>query len=368
MILTRRHNSERITVLRVVLRIGETSGPYNLLSLPLVDRQEITILTYFKSLITVPREIRLIDGNNTLPGFLRGLKLALRKKYDVIHAHTPHVGLLYILYSILKGRYFFVPKIFTVHTAYENFKLRNKLMLIPIFILFKRIIFCSEASFQSFPALFCSLAGKRTRVIQNGVDLDRIDSALISEACFREKSGFQIVNVGGLRDQKNQGVLLDAFSKCYDNKTKLKIIGEGPLRERIEKRVQCERIQKHVELTGLIPREDVYWHLARANLFVSPSVCEGLPLAVLEAMACRCPVILSDIGPHREIASRVDFIPLLSPKDVDGFAREIKRIRDMSPLQRKELGDKCRNLVQERFPLKAMNDGYVEVCKEAIVG
>jgi glycosyltransferase involved in cell wall biosynthesis len=68
--------------------------------------------------------------------------------------------------------------------------------------------------------------------------------------------------------------------------------------------------------------------------------------------------LLSDIPPHREIAEGVDFIPLIQPDDVAGFAREIKRFREMPPADRAAIGQKCRKLVEERFSLDAMHAGY----------
>ncbi len=85
-------------------------------------------------------------------------------------------------------------------------------------------------------------------------------------------------------------------------------------------------------------------------------------------MACRCPVLLSDIPPHREIAEGVDFIPLVQTEDVAGFAREIKKFREMTPSQRAAIGEKCRKLVEDRFSLPAMHAGYAEVYSEITGG
>ena len=114
-------------------------------------------------------------------------------------------------------------------------------------------------------------------------------------------------------------------------------------------------------MTGMIERDSVFEYFARADLFVSASWGEGLPVAVLEAMACRRPVILSDIPPHREVAEGVDFIPLIQPDDAAGFTREINRFKEMSVSERVMIGEKCRKLVEERFSLPAMHAAYERV-------
>ena len=95
---------------------------------------------------------------------------------------------------------------------------------------------------------------------------------------------------------------------------------------------------------------------------------EGLPVAVLEALACRTPMVLSDIPPHREIAHGVDFIPLLPPDDIVGFAREITRYRHMSASERADIGDKCRKLVEDRFSLASMHATYGKIYAQVLNG
>ena len=84
----------------------------------------------------------------------------------------------------------------------------------------------------------------------------------------------------------------------------------------------------------------------------------------MEAMAARCPVILSDIPPHRELVDGADFIPLIAPGDVAEFAREIHRFREMLVEERLEIGRRCRNHVVARFALPIMHAGIEAVYRE----
>jgi glycosyltransferase involved in cell wall biosynthesis len=138
-------------------------------------------------------------------------------------------------------------------------------------------------------------------------------------------------------------------------------MGDGPLRQALLDESREPGQGMRIEFTGLIPRVKVFEHLLAADLFVSMSRGEGLPVAVLEALACGCPVLLSDIAPHREIAEGVDFIPLVPSEDHAGFARELKRFAKMQPAERATLRRKCRELVEKRFSLPAMHAGYAEV-------
>ncbi len=355
-----------LTILRLLLSMGETSAPYNQFSLAWFDKHDITICTLFKSDISPPKEITLFEGDGSVPGFFRVLKAALdAKKYDIIHAHSPHLGLFFLVATLFSYRQFAPATVITVHDSYPNYKLRNRLMFIPVFAGFQRVVCCSRASFDSFPVFYKRLGGDRLCFVQNGLDITRVDRITANIRQRPHQTGdFIVIAVSRLFEIKNPFSVITAFQQSTDHAnqaSRLVYIGDGLLRNSLITTSREVGLENQIEFTGLIPREEVFENLLNADLFISMSRGEGLPISVLEAMACRCPVLLSDIPPHREIAEGVDFIPLIQPDDVAGFAREIKKFREMPLSERTAIGQKCRELVEERFSLPPMLAGYEEV-------
>lgn len=357
-----------LSVLHILIAITETSAAYNEHCLPLAGKRDITICTFFRSGLTPPKEIKLYEGDDTLLGFFRVLKVALdENEYDIIHAHSPHVAFLFLIANVIYGK-FIRSTVFTVHSSYRkiNYKFIYRLALIPIFAIFRRVVCCSHASYESFPWLYKRIAGSRMCTIQNGINIERVDNIIENTQKFHHTGNMVIVTIGRLIDIKNPVNILQAFYLGANKANLLVFIGDGPLRESLETISNKHGFSKQVEYTGLIPRWKVYERLVDADLFVSASLGEGLPVAVLEAMVCRCPVILSDIPPHREIADGADFIHLIYPDDVNGFAREIKRLGELSPEERAAIGENCRKLVIERFSLNTMQQRYQEVYTQAL--
>lgn len=355
----------KISILHVVLSIGETNAAYNEHCLPLAEKRDISICTYFRSDTVPPSSIGFFSGDGSIKGFLHVLRAALdAREYDVIHVHSPHLGLLFLLATSF-GRYhrFAGSAVITVHDSYTNYKLRNRLMFLPVFARFPKVICCSQSSFNSFPALYQWLADNRLGVVQNGLDIARVDriAQKVRNTLSARTGNFTIVAISRLVDIKNPFTLLDAFQQSLDQNSHLTYMGDGSLRDALISKSRETNMDAQVTFTGLISREKVFENLINADLFISSSRGEGLPVSVLEALACSCPVLLSDIPPHREIAESVDFIPLVKPGDVSGFAREIKRLREMSASERSMIGQQCRKLVEKRFSLDAMHAGYEEV-------
>jgi glycosyltransferase involved in cell wall biosynthesis len=251
--------------------------------------------------------------------------------------------------------------VYTVQNSYQNYKLRNRLLLYPMFAAFPRVVLCSNSALRSMPPLLRWLGRGKTVVVQNAVDTRRARRIADAAGAEDRDEGFTVISVGRLIEVKNPAVLIEAFGRSHRPDGRLVFVGDGPLRARLRAQADRRGLNGQVVFTGLVERDDVYKLTARGDVFVSTSRGEGLPVAVLEAMACARPVILSDIPPHREIAGDADFIPLIPPDDGEGFTAELQRFTAMTHRQRTEIGQRCRQLVEERFSLAAMHGTYVSV-------
>ena len=164
--------------------------------------------------------------------------------------------------------------------------------------------------------------------------------------------------MGRLIGIKDPATVVAAFVRAARPEDRLVMVGEGELRSSLEHYARRLPGEGGVFFTGLVPREEVHETLHRADVFVSASTVEGLPVAVLEAMVCRCLVVLSDIPAHREIASRTPYAQLVAPGDVAGFARAIRRTADMRPAARLRAGEELRSCAVQHYSVRRMNVAY----------
>ena len=347
-----------LRILHLHLEVGQQSEANQFLY---PSRHRVDVATYFPCRIEFPDRIRLFDGDGTFGGFKRALRAAEEAgPYDVVHAHGPIDGMLYWWFCHARGRRL-GRTVYGAHHSFtnSNFKRRNRLLSYGTFALFQRVVCVSAASLASFPPRFHRLARGRLSVVCNGVDLTRVD-ATVAPMTKNQRSGeFHVASVGRLIDIKNPLAILGAFSRLDDDAARLTFAGNGALEEELRVRSADDA---RVRVAGELVREDVFRLLyGEADVYVSASRGEGMPMAPLEAMASGCPVILSDIAPHREIAEGTDFIPLFAPDDIETLARELDRYRRMAPELRREIGAKCREVVETRFSLQGMHDGYDRV-------
>ncbi len=138
-------------------------------------------------------------------------------------------------------------------------------------------------------------------VVYNPIDLDRIDR-LKNEKCSFPFDYFTYINIGRLHPQKNQKMLIEAFYMLNDPDSRLIIIGEGDLREELEKFIEDLDLEDRVFLLGR--QSNPFKYLSKADAFVLSSDYEGFPNVLLESLACETAVISTDCksGPREILA------------------------------------------------------------------
>jgi glycosyltransferase involved in cell wall biosynthesis len=171
-----------------------------------------------------------------------------------------------------------------------------------------------------------------------------------------------ILSVGRLSREKDHATLLEAASLLHKRfAPHLVIVGEGPERPRIEKKIASLGIGSAVTLTGQQTSAEPYYGIA--NVAVLSSLSEGSPNALLEAMAAGVPVVATDVGGVPEIAVRDDTALLVQPGDPGELAESMGRlIRE--PRLASRLAARARQIVQERYAPEQRTRRLVEIYRK----
>jgi glycosyltransferase involved in cell wall biosynthesis len=166
------------------------------------------------------------------------------------------------------------------------------------------------------------LPGCRPQIVANGLPIDEIDSARAPLPPAVDQPGVPIVMYAGrIIPDKNIVALVEAFSRVVQELPALLVIcGEGPQQPELDCLVREKGLVGRVIFTGFLPTSSVWTLMKKAELFVSLSQYEGCPNTVMEAMANGCPVFLSDIPAHREIADERCAV-LVNPDHLDHMAK-----------------------------------------------
>ncbi|HEY2905208.1 MAG TPA: glycosyltransferase family 4 protein [Vicinamibacterales bacterium] len=288
-----------------------------------------------------------------------GWKLArviTRLKPDVIHAHDPHgiaMASLALSLSASKRNAASTPPALVAarrvdfHMKGNSFA-RWKHRQVDCFIA------ASEAIRQML--LHDGVPAERTVTVHEGIDVDHVLAAPAVDvhAAFFLPHGSPVVgNVAALVPHKGQRHLIEAAHLVVQEvpDARFVILGEGELRDHLERQVRDYHLEKHVKLPGF--RIDVLGCVKQFDLFVMSSVTEGLGTSLLDAMAASRAIVATTAGGIPEIVSDEITGVLVPPRDHHAMARQIVRLLKDAELRRR-LGDAGFERVRERFTVERM--------------
>lgn len=176
-------------------------------------------------------------------------------------------------------------------------------------------------------------------VIYNPVNIDKIREVKVNSSIRKEfnitNDEYMIVNIGRLIKSKGQLYLIRVMKKVIEKNEKIKlvIVGKGNLKNKLKNEIKKLNLEKHVFLAGF--RNDIPELLKAADLFVFPSLWEGLGIAVLEAMAAKVPIVASNIETINEYISDGEEAFLVDYNDANEMAYKILDLLNNSFLREK---------------------------------
>jgi glycosyltransferase involved in cell wall biosynthesis len=195
-------------------------------------------------------------------------------------------------------------------------------------------------------------------VIDNGVDLNRFDPSTVApldiiSALRNAPDSLLIGMIGRLQPPKGHDVLLraaaDVLAACPQ--IRFVIIGDGPLRPQIEAQRSALGLDDQVILTGL--ERDIPGALAALDMVVFPSIWEGLPVALLEAMAMQLPIVATTVGGIPDVLAGERGGLLVPPSDPPALAAALIRLLRDAEL-RQALGSQAREIIEKRYSAAIM--------------
>ena len=299
------------------------------------------------------------------PGFDRKLIKNLRgliraRNVSIVHCHqyTP------FLYGRLAAVGTGAKVVFTEHGRFHPDRYRYKAALInPLLAILTSDVVAISSATRDALAKYEFMPKSKIKVIYNGIQPLKADPARINE--LRSELGipadsFVYGTVSRLDPVKNQVMMLESFARCLKDypDSYLLVVGDGPVRQRLEELAESLGVSEKAIFTGFIT--EPAQHLALMDAFLLPSHTEGTSMTLLEAMSLGIPAVVTAVGGNVEVVEH-EVSGLITPdSDIAAFAKEMARLQQQTDL-REHISVAARARFQSRFSAEAMAKSYLRI-------
>jgi glycosyltransferase involved in cell wall biosynthesis len=291
-----------------------------------------------------------------LPALLSIVRYIKRHRIDIIHTHLLAADIMGRMAGFLTRR----PVVSTVHVERADLDLeprRRAFMQRWTARLMCRTLIVVSDVIRGEVADWFGLTQSRVVVIPNGVDTERFyrapdyDRAAMKQALLGGEHPL-VTNVARLVPEKGQSYLLQAAQLIAQGRPDVRflLLGDGPLRKALEAQATDLGIADKVIFAGF--RNDVADVLGASDVFVLSSVREGMPVALLEAMAAGVPAVATDVGGVAQVLKHEENGLMVPPADPSKLASAICRYLG-DPAYARRMADSARASVNERYGMRA---------------
>ncbi|MFH2002782.1 MAG: glycosyltransferase family 4 protein [Planctomycetota bacterium] len=267
--------------------------------------------------------------------FLRRL-LKQKPAFDLVHTHSSKAGVLGRVAGLWAGE---LPLVHTPHTFAFAFKGHFHPLKRALFMFIERFLgkrtsrMINVSGSEREEALgYGIITPDRISVVENGIIQETFEQAALPEEnarVFQDRTlSPRLGTVGLLNAAKGHDILIQAFASLLKRfpHAGLAVVGEGALRPSLERLIHGLGLQGRVILAGY--RTDIPSVLKELDLFVFPSLWEGMPYVVLEAMASGLPVVATDVNGSRDLVLPGQTGLIVPPSDSDALADACAEILD----------------------------------------
>lgn len=257
-----------------------------------------------------------------IPAYKKLRKLINDNEFDIIHCHTPVGGVLGRL-AASKARKKGTRVFYTAHGFhfYKGAPLKNWLLYYPVEWL---CAFFTDTLItinkEDYALAQKHMHAKRVEYVPGvGIDVEKFANTTVDKKAKRSELGIPedaklLISVGEVSKRKNHKVILEALAKIEDTNVHYMVVGEGPLKDELQKYAIEKKIAGRVHFLGY--RKDIAELYKISDVCCFPSIHEGLPVALMEAMACGLPVVCSKIRGNVDLVTEQNgFLVDLRNKD-----------------------------------------------------
>ena len=204
-------------------------------------------------------------------------------------------------------------------------------------------------------------------IVNNGISLEEPESYPCADLNLSKNSILNIVAVGRLSPEKGFDVLFRAIALAVEKGVNISLVlfGEGRLRPKLEDLILQLGLQEQIKMPGFM--SNVAATFPCFDLLVMPSLTEGLPITLLEAMRGHLPVIASRVGGIPNVLENGVGGILVEPNDERGLAAAISDLAG-SELRRRQFAEETHSVFNQRYSAAKMAAAYQQIYTDILTG
>jgi len=290
-----------------------------------------------------------------------------RERIQIVRTHQYHAN----FYGRIAAKKSKVPCIVaSVHNVYTRDKKLHRRIINRFLARFTDKIIAVSEEVKMDILKYDRISEDKVQVIYNGVDLNAFNESFDKEQ-IKSKLGINpnvpvIGTVGRLTEQKGHIYLLQAILKLKHKFPDIKvlIVGDGPLMDELKSYTSSSGLSNNVIFTGF--RRDIPALLSIMDIFVFPSLWEGLPNALIEAMASGKAIIASNLPQIKEVLDSDGLGILVPPKDSDSISQSINFLLKNEKIVKK-MGNLAKNMACTRFNIENTVKIYEKMFEKILI-